>query len=386
MECHNRRMWPEITTQLVNPVVWVELVLTLGLTYAVYRLGRQAIAWLAPHLKQSQVPVLRWIWFLLTAICALAVISVELQLSDLPLLYNLGQAILDGLRHSAGQFLVVIAMALVAWNLVAAVSSRIVPPDAFNRRSVRIETLKNVVDSTLKVAIVVMSLIALLQVVGINALSLLAGVSVLGIAVGFGAQSLVKDLFTGFFILLEGQYGLGDVVTINTGPLTGTVEHLSLRTTGLRASDGTLHIIPNSQINTVSVSTRDWAGVIADVEVANTANLDQALRVLDAVGNEIYQDSQWKPYFMEAPQVQGVTSLGADSVTIETFFKVLPKSQGEIGREFNRRIKSALEQAGIALPTPQRRMSFEQVPLAVKLFSSTGSSASTDLNPENLST
>lgn len=350
--------------------------LTLGLTYAVYRLGRQAIAWLAPHFKQRQVPVLHWLWFLLVMFGALGVVSVELKLSDVPILYALGQDILDGLRHSAGRALVVIALALVAWNLVAAVSSRIVPPDTFNRRSVRIETLKNVVDSTLRVAIVVMSLIALLQVVGINAVSLLAGVSVLGIAVGFGAQSLVKDLFTGFFILLEGQYGLGDVVTVNSGPLTGVVEQLSLRTTGLRASDGTLHIIPNSQINTVSVSTRDWAGVIADVEVTNTANLDQALGVLEAVGNEIYQDEQWKPYFMEAPQVQGVTNLGLDSVTLETFFKVRPKSQGKIGREFNRRIKVALEQAGIALPVPKRRMSFEQLPLSIKLLRSPGGAAS----------
>ncbi|MFC6591756.1 mechanosensitive ion channel family protein [Deinococcus lacus] len=154
------------------------------------------------------------------------------------------------------------------------------------------------VESTLKVIIVIISLIAVLQTLGVNATSLLAGVSVLGLAVGFGAQALIKDVFTGFFILLEDQYGVGDVVTVNTSDqLTGTVERLNLRVTVLRAMDGTVHIVPNGQIQTVSVSSKDWSQVVATVSVSYGSNIDRALEVLQAVSDEMHGDPKWGSTF-----------------------------------------------------------------------------------------
>ncbi len=288
-------------------------------------------------------------------------------LPDVPFLFDLGADIREGFRNSAGKVVVVLAMAMIAWNLVGTATGRIVVEDEFNRRSVRVQTLKGVTDSTLKVIIVVVSAIAMLQTLGVNATSLLAGVSILGVAVGFGAQSLVRDVFTGFFILLEDQYGVGDVIAVGTGQLSGTVERLNLRVTALRALDGTVHIIPNGQIQTVSVSSKDWSRVVATVDVTYNADVDEALRVLDAVSQELYRDPAWDDHFLDAPEIQGVTALAPDGVTLRALFKVLPKSQYALGREFNRRIKIAMDQAGIEIPSPQRSVTFASGPLEVKL-------------------
>ena len=239
----------------------------------------------------------------------------------------------------------------------------------------RVQTLKGVVDSTLKVALVVVSAIAILQTLGVNATSLLAGVSILGVAVGFGAQSLVRDVFTGFFILLEDQYGVGDVITVGSGPLTGNVEKLNLRTTVLRALDGTVHIIPNGQIQTVSVSSKDWSRVVATVDVTYNADLNEALRVLEAVSKELYADPEWQSHFLAEPDIQGVTQLAPDGVTLRALFKVQPKSQYALGREFNRRIKIAMDQARIEIPGPQRNVSFGSGPLEIRVAQPQGPGA-----------
>lgn len=334
----------------------LELLIILGIALGIYRLGRQWLHWLSPHLKSQPLRYMSLCWSALCLLSTAGVTTYILGLTQVPLLYPLGQDIVSGLHQIAGQALLVIGLAYIAWHLVSVVSSRIVLPEQFDRRTVRITTLKGVIDSTLRVVIVIMALAALLQLAGISPMSLLAGVSVMSVAVGFGAQTLVQDIFNGFFILLEGQYGVGDDITINGNTLSGTVEGLSLRITTLRSGDGAVHIIPNSQISTVTVTTRGWAGVSASVEISHHADADAALKVLAAVGSAMYTDTAWKPLLLEMPQVQGVTRLGLDSVKVQTFFKVVPKHQDDIAMEFNRRIKPALEQAGMALAEPSRRV------------------------------
>lgn len=357
----------ELISQLQNPQVWLGLALSLVIAYALYRFGRMVLRALERHLNHRFLTGLKWLWLLTVGVGWLAVATNIANLKNVPLLSALGEDILLGSKHSLGQLLVVLAMALIAWNLIGAATARIVADEEFNRRSVRVQTLKGVIESTLKVAIVVISLIAALQTVGVNAAGLLAGVSVLGLAVGFGAQSLIKDVFNGFFILLEDQYGVGDVISVNGGQLSGGVEHLNLRVTNLRALDGTVHIIPNGQINTVSVSSKDWSRVVAEVDVTYNANINHALKVLEAVSNEIYESDEWKHFFLDKPEVQGVTQLAPDGVTIRALFKVQPKSQYAIGREFNRRIKIAMDQAGIDIPTQQRNLNFSGTPIEIKL-------------------
>lgn len=360
-------MLDELTFQLQKPQVWLSLAVTLVVAYALYRFGRRMLRVLERHLNPRLMRGLKWLWLAVVMVGWLAVATAVAYLPSVPVLFELGQDILRGFRNSTGQLLVIVALALIAWNLIGTLSSRIVAEEEFNRRTVRVQTLKGVVESTLKVVVVIIGVIGGLQALGVNASSLLAGVSVLGLAVGFGAQSLIKDVFTGFFILLEDQYGVGDVITVNTGLLSGSVERLNLRLTVIRALDGTVHIVPNGQIQTVSVSSKDWSRVVATVDVTYSANLDEALQVLEAVSKELHADPAWSAFFLEEPDIQGVTQLAPDGVTLRALFKVQPKSQYALGREFNRRIKIAMDQAGIEIPYPQRTITLGGTPMEVKL-------------------
>ncbi|MBX8465645.1 mechanosensitive ion channel family protein [Deinococcus sp. RIT780] len=360
-------MLDELSIQITKPQVWIGLALTALFAYAIYRFGRLLIRALTPHIHRRLAPLLKWAWLLIVSVSWLAVATFVTYLPSVPVLFELGRDITQGFRHSAGQLVVVIAMALIAWNLISTLAARIVAEQEFNRRSVRVQTLKGVVESTLRVVVVIIGAIAALQAIGLNATSLLAGVSVLGLAVGFGAQSLIKDVFNGFFILLEDQYGVGDVITINTGQLSGGVERLNLRVTALRALDGTMHIVPNGQIQTVSVSSKDWSRVVAAVDVTYNANLDEALKVLQAVSTELYESPDWRHFFLEEPEMQGVVQLAPDGVTLRALYKVQPKSQWALGREFNRRIKIAMDEAGIEIPFPQRSVNFGSSPIEIRL-------------------
>ena len=367
-----------LMVQLAKPQVWVGLALTLVVAYALYRLGRTLLRSIEGYLHPRLTLVLKWLLLLTISVGWLASATHIAYLPDVPVLFDLGADIREGFRNSAGKVVVVLAMAMIAWNLISVISGRVVPDDDFNRRTVRVQTLKGVVESTLRVLIVVIAALAMLQTLGLNTTSLLAGVSVLGLAVSFGAQNLFKDLFTGFFILLEDQYGVGDVITINTGQLSGNVESVNLRVTTLRALDGTVHIVPNGQIQTVSVSSKDWSRVVATVDVTYNTNIDQALGVLDAVSRELYHDPAWKDHFLDAPEVQGVTDLAPDGITLRALFKVLPKSQFALGREFNRRIKIAMDEANIEIPSPQRSVSFGSGTLEVKLARAGGAGQTPD--------
>jgi moderate conductance mechanosensitive channel len=345
---------PELLArQLSRPVVWVELALILAVAYAVWWLGRLLLRQLQQTLPaQTRVLLgLRWVWFF---VCILGLISVGIFALEVPapVLNDAGAEIASWFKNRAGRLVVVLALAQVAWHLISALSARIVPGDNFSRRSVRTRTLRGVVESSLRIVVVVAVVISVLQAVGINASTLLAGVSVFGLAVGFGAQSLIKDVFNGFFILLEDQYGVGDVISVNNGLLGGGVEKLNLRVTALRALDGTLHIIPNSQIQTVSVSTKDWSRVVAAVEITPEADLERALDVLSSVCDDLYADPVWNARMLGAPELQGVSNLSGRGVELRALMRVQPKTQWELQREFNRRIKLAFDAAGIELAYP----------------------------------
>ena len=359
-----------LIAQLSKPWVWLKVVAVLLATYAVWRAGRSLLRLLTPHVGPSLLTLLKWLWLAVCAFSALAV-SVYAVYVPVPILFDAGQIITSWFRASAGQLVVIVALSLISWRLIGSLSARIVPGDEFNRRAVRLSTLRGVVESTLRVIIVLIAAISILQAIGINATTLLAGVSVFGLAVGFGAQSLIKDVFNGFFILLEDQYGVGDVITVNSGSLSGNVEKLNLRVTALRALDGTVHIVPNGQIQTVSVSSKDWSRVVAAVDVTYAANINEALRVLEQVSQDLYEDPEWSGNFLDAPDLQGVTNLAADGIELRALFKVQPKTQYALHREFNRRIKIAMDQAGIEIPFPQRTISMGDSPISIRLVRDT---------------
>jgi len=169
------------------------------------------------------------------------------------------------------------------------------------------------------------------------------------LAIGFGAQSLVKDIIAGAFIVLERQFSVGDVVKI--GDRSGVVESLGLRTTVLRDIEGTAHIIPNGKIDTVSVMTKDWSQFVLDVDVAYDTDLDKAIETIRQVLNEYARE--FPANVIGEPQVLGVESLGDNSVKIRSTLKTAPSKQWDAGRIIRRRVKSEFDRLGIAIPFQQ---------------------------------
>ena len=207
--------------------------------------------------------------------------------------------------------------------------------------------------------VVVLGLTALLTLdVFFDIGPLLAGAGILGLAVSFGAQSLVKDVIGGFFILLENQFVVGDVV--EAAGKSGTVERMTLRVVMLRDLRGVLHIIPNGQIAAVSNFTRSWSRAVVEVSVAYSANVDHAIAVLQDEAERFAADAVWQARLEGAPDVLGVEQLGENGVTIRTLLRTVPGAQWEVGREFRRRIKNRLDREGIEMSYPQRVVHLRQ--------------------------
>src|SRR5215472_16931477 len=184
-----------------------------------------------------------------------------------------------------------------------------------------------------------------------NIAPLLATVGVAGLAVSFGAQSLVKDVIAGFFILLENQYQLGDSVRI--AGVEGTVSHLTLRATVLRDGSGVVHFIPNGQIAVVSNLTRTWSRAVVDVGVAYGSDIDKVTCVLRTIIADLAKDPSWSPRLTGESAVSGIQQLGDSAVTIRAWVNTQPGTQGDVKSELLRRIKSTFEREGIEMPYPQ---------------------------------
>jgi hypothetical protein len=178
-------------------------------------------------------------------------------------------------------------------------------------------------------------------------LALVGPAGIVGVAVGFGSQNLVRDFISGIFMLMEDQYGVGDVV--DAGPATGTVEGVGLRTTRLRDVSGTLWHIPNGEIRRVGNRSQGWARALVDVEVAYSTDLEAATRTIERVAHELYVDEQWAPKLLEQPEVWGVEELGPDGIRVRLVAKTRPLEQWNVARELRARLKVAFDQAGIAV-------------------------------------
>lgn len=185
-----------------------------------------------------------------------------------------------------------------------------------------------------------------------NIAPLLATVGVAGLAISFGAQSLVKDVIAGFFILLENQYQLGDTVRI--AGREGTVSHLTLRATVLRDGAGVVHFIPNGQIDVVSNQTRNWSRAVVDVGVAYESDIDRVNGVLRQIIARLAADAAWAPRLTGESSVAGIQQLGDSAVTVRIWVNTVPGAQGDVKSELLRRIKLAFDQEGISMPYPQR--------------------------------
>jgi small conductance mechanosensitive channel len=218
------------------------------------------------------------------------------------------------------------------------------------RAEQRIDALTSVLRSLVSVVIYTVAAFMILGEVGINLGPLLAGAGILGVALGFGSQSLVKDFISGVFILVEDQFGVGDIVDLD-GQTSGVVDAVSLRTTRLRSVDGTLWHVPNGEIRRVGNKSQHWSRALIDIQVAYDTDIDHAESVIAAVAERLAQDD---PDVIEKPEVWGVEQLGANGIVIRLVVKTRPSEQFRVSRELRRQIKAAFDREGIEIPFPQQ--------------------------------
>ncbi len=212
----------------------------------------------------------------------------------------------------------------------------------------RYQTLSSVILSIVKVLLWILAVLWVLGELNIDYAPFLVAAGGLSLAIGFGAQSLVKDFFSGFFMLMEEQLALGDVVEINGKE--GTVEKISFRTIKMRALDGTMHIIPNGSINSVSNLTHKWSMAVVNIGVAYDEDAEEVMQVLKDISSGIMKVPLWKNLLVEEPLPQGIISFGESSVNFRILAKTAPGEQWAVGRELNLRIKRAFDAAGIEIP------------------------------------
>jgi small conductance mechanosensitive channel len=229
----------------------------------------------------------------------------------------------------------------------------------------RATTLGGIIRRTFAVTVWTVAIIMALREFNFDIAPILAGAGVVGLAVGFGAQNLVRDVITGLFMLIENQIRVSDVAIINgTG---GLVEEINLRTTVLRGVDGTVHIFPNGAITSLSNMTHEFSYYVFDVGVAYKEDTDRVVEVLKEISEEMRQQEEFKPLILEPLDVLGVDRFGESAVVVKVRLKTLPSKQWQVGREMNRRIKKRFAQEGIEIPFPQRSFQFSEGALPFKL-------------------
>ena len=225
-------------------------------------------------------------------------------------------------------------------------------PAATERATQRAETVGALLGSVASFIIWTVGVLMVFSELGLDLGPLLAGAGIVGIALGFGAQNLVKDFLSGIFMLIEDQYGVGDV--IDAGPASGTVEGVSLRTTRLRDVEGNVWHIPNGTIARVANKSQQWSRALLDVQVSYGTDTEKAVAVIKRVADETWQDQKWEEAIVEEPEVWGVEDLAADGVTIRLVVKTKPLMQWKVQRELRRRIKETFDAEDIEIPFPQR--------------------------------
>ncbi len=213
------------------------------------------------------------------------------------------------------------------------------------RVSQRTETLRHIIRSGAKTVLIVLVILNIGLELGFYAslTPLWASAGIVGLAVGFGAQSLVKDVISGFFILFEDQFGVGDVVKI--GDFSGVVEQMTLRATVLRNLEGQVYVVPNGNVQNVIVMTKDWARAVLDVTLRYEEELSKIFAALERVGKKLAED--WPDRVLETPTILGVEKLDDSGVTVRSIVKTPPFKHGEVLREWRRRVKEEFDRSGI---------------------------------------
>lgn len=222
-------------------------------------------------------------------------------------------------------------------------------------REKRVQTLVRLVTTSSAIGLGILAAFLILQQVGINMTAPLVGLGVFGIAVGFGAQYLIRDIIAGFFIYLENQYNVGDVIKV--GNIAGGVEEISLRRTILRDLDGARHVIPNGEVRIVSNLTQEWSRAHLNISVAYKEDLDRVMALMRKTWEEMTEDPNWGPFIIsKTPWLLRVNEFGDSGITIKMVGETEPIKQWDIMGEYRRRIKRVFDEEGIEIPWPHVKL------------------------------
>ncbi len=272
------------------------------------------------------------------------------------LLHDWRDDAMNFLRHDAPKIVFVLVAAYILIRILRGIARkaadlhiRKLPPGL---RVQQIRTLTSVITSVGVFVILFVAMLEVLSLLGLNLGPMLASAGIAGLAIGFGAQTLVHDFINGFFILFENQYDLGDMVRI--AGVKGTVEKMSLRQTVLRDEDGTVHIVPNSAIQIVSNTTRDWAQLPLRVVVAYSESSDKIVKLLKEIGNEVRGDPNFADDIVADIDVPGIDRVGNGEVEYLMLIKTRPNKQYRVSRELRRKIKECFEKNNVQSPGPGR--------------------------------
>jgi moderate conductance mechanosensitive channel len=260
------------------------------------------------------------------------------------------------LHHDAPKLVLILVGAFLVIRLLRAVTRRLTVLQGHRLpsgiRAQQIRTLAGVIDGVGVFVVLFVALMQILSLLGLNLGPLLASAGIAGLAIGFGAQTLVHDVLNGFFILLEDHFDIGD--TVRTAGVKGAVEQMSLRRTVLRDDDGTLHIVPNSQITIVSNMTRDWSQVALKVTVAYDEPSDRIIALLQRIGEDLRHDPAFEADIVSDVQVPGIERVGNGEADYLMLVKTKPGAQYSVSRELRRRIKEEFAKNNIRTPGPGR--------------------------------
>lgn len=291
-----------------------------------------------------------------------ALLVPALEMAGLRLALGSSPAVLSVWLLGSGLRVILIALlAYLVLKVIGVVARRIEAqigqgaPGATERVK-RARTLSRLVQRALTATVLAIAGLTVLRELGVDILPILTGAGIIGLAVGFGAQTLVKDLISGFFLILENQIRVGDVAIVNgTG---GLVEAIDLRTIVLRDLHGVVHIFPNGSVERLANMTKDFSCYVIDVGVAYKEDPDEVMDVLRAVGAELAADPRFGPSILEPLEILGVDAFGDSQVTIKIRIKTVPLKQWEVGRELRRRIKKAFDARQIEIPFPHVSLYF----------------------------
>ncbi len=338
-------------------LAWIAASLTARAVRTVFlRLAGQTDVRFSAPVVRTPVRIIRAIVFLLLV---LTFVGPALELAGAEIRYGLhAQAVAAWLLRSGVRVLLIILLAYAATRVMSVFVSRLEADLAVGEgpavleRAKRARTMGALLRKVANTAVGAVAILMVLQELNVNIVPVLTGAGIAGLAVGFGAQTLVRDVIGGFFLILEDQVRLGDVVSVDG--TTGLVEAINLRTIVLRDLAGTVHVIPNGSITRLSNLTKDYSYAVLDVGVAYKEDTDEVVNVLQEVADDLARDPAFASSLLGHLEVLGVDAFGDSQVTIKVRLKTVPLKQWEVARELRRRIKKAFDARGIEIPFPHR--------------------------------